>query len=132
MELQGQTLVQAGQEQALTIPAEVRCIAAGAFGENHTLEQLTISANYTQFCAQHELEHCTMLKKVEIWGEVEDADGKRLTRPAALRDYLGLPEETKLVWECPTVWCLEDRCQFCGGALKGSVMRVCTFCGRIN
>jgi hypothetical protein len=132
MELQGQTLIQAGQEQTLTIPAEVRCIAAGAFGENHTLEQLTIAANYTQFCAQHELEHCTMLKKVEIWGEVEDADGKRLTRPAALRDYLGLPEETQLVWECPTVWCLEDRCQFCGGALKGSVMRVCTFCGRIN
>lgn len=132
MELQEQTLIQAGQEQTLTIPAEVRCIAAGAFGENHTLEQLTIAANYTQFCAQHELEHCAMLKKVEIWGEVEDADGKRLTRPAALRDYLGLPEETQLVWECPTVWCLEDRCQFCGGALKGSVMRVCTFCGRIN
>ena len=132
MEIQEQTLVLAGQEQTLTIPAEVRRIAADAFRENSELEQLTISANYTQFCAEHMLSHCTKLKKVEIGGEAEDADGKRLTRPAALREYLGLSEETQLVWECPTIWCLEDRCQFCGGALKGSVMRVCTFCGRIN
>ena len=132
MDIQGELLVQAGREQTLTIPADVRRIAADAFRKSSELEQLTISANYTQFCAEQELKNCTHLKKIEILGEVEDADGKRFTRPAALRDYLGLREETQLVWECPTVWCLEDRCQFCGGALKGSVMRVCTFCGRIN
>ncbi len=132
MEIQEQTLVQIGQEQTLTVPAHVRRIAAGACGENDTLEQLTIPANHTQLCAAKLFAGCRALKCVEILGEVEDADGKRFSQPAALRDYLGLREHVQLTWECPTVWCLEDRCQFCGGALKGSVMRVCTFCGRIN
>lgn len=132
MEIQEQTLVQIGQEQTLTVPAHVRRIAAGACGENDTLEQLTIPANHTQLCAAKLFAGCRALKCVEILGEVEDADGKRFSRPAALRDYLGLREHVQLTWECPTVWCLEDRCQFCGGALKGSVMRVCTFCGQIN
>ena len=55
MEIQEQTLVQIGQEQTLTVPAQVRRIAAGACGENDTLEQLTIPANHTQLCAEKEV-----------------------------------------------------------------------------
>lgn len=131
--IQDHTLLQyRGQEEEVTLPAEITSISASAFQSCVILKTVTMQANYICIQSKGLFDGCSNLTKVSIFDEVEDRDGKRFTRPVALREYLGLAEQAELQWECPTIWCLEDRCQFCGGKLKGSVMRSCTFCGRIN
>lgn len=125
-------LIQCSVEaQKIVVPKTVTGIAAQAFACT-TTEEIEIPGNVIQLLAEHIFSSCTGLKKLSLWGEVEDADGNRFTNRTQLKKYLGLAESVQLEWECPTVWCLEDRCQFCGGTLRGDVMRVCTFCGRVN
>ena len=116
----------------LVLPHAVERIAAQAFESCTSVEKIELPGNQLRLLAEHIFYGCTSLKKLSLWGEVEDAEGKRFTSRARLREYLGLEENVQLEWECPTVWCLEDRCQFCGGMLWDGVMRVCSFCGRIN
>lgn len=129
--MQGQTLLRySGEDEEITLASSVAQIHAQAFYGCTTLRTVTMEANYIRVLGENLFADCTSLQKVSIWGEMEDCDGTRFTRLAALREYLGLSPQTVLEWECPTVWCLEGRCQFCGGPLKGSVMRSCSVCGR--
>lgn len=131
LQIQGQTLLRySGAQPEITLTAAVAQIDAQAFRGCTALNAITMEANYIRVLGENLFADCTALQKVSIWGEVENHDGIRFTRPAALRDYLGLSPQVILEWECPTVWCLEGRCQFCGGTLKGSVMRSCSVCGR--
>lgn len=121
-----------GGARKIVLPKTVRSIAAQAFVDCTDVEEIEIPGNQIRLPAEHIFSGCTALKKLSLWGEAEDAAGSRFTSRVRLKEYLGLSEDVQLEWECPTVWCLEDRCQFCGGALRGDVMRVCSFCGRIN
>ncbi len=121
-----------GGTQKIVLPKTIRSIAAQAFADCTAVEEIEIPGNDIRLLSEHIFSGCTGLKKLSLWGEAEDAAGNRFTSRVRLKEYLGLPEQVQLEWECPTVWCLEDRCQFCGGTLRGDVMRVCSFCGRIN
>lgn len=127
------TLMQcSGGAKKIVLPNTVSGIAAQAFAACTTVEEIEIPGNQIRLRAEHIFSGCTALKKLSLWGEAEDVAGKRFTSRAKLREYLGLAESVQLEWECPTIWCLEDRCQFCGGTLRDGVMRVCSFCGRMN
>ena len=131
LHMQEQTLLRYdGEDTEILLSAEVAQIHAQAFRNCTMLKTLTMEGNYIRILGENLFSDCASLQKVSIWGEVEDCDGNRFIRPAALRTYLGLSPQTILEWECPTIWCLEGRCQFCGGSLKGSVMRSCSVCGR--
>ncbi|MCD8357433.1 MAG: leucine-rich repeat domain-containing protein [Clostridia bacterium] len=119
-----------GEDNEIVLPSEITQIHAGAFCGCITLKAVTIKANCIRILSKNLFADCTALQKVSIWGEVEDSEEKRFVRPAELRDYLGITQQTVLEWECPTIWCMEGRCQFCGGTLRGSVMRSCSVCGR--
>ncbi|HBI64229.1 MAG TPA: hypothetical protein DDX51_03830 [Clostridiales bacterium] len=116
----------------LVLPEETRAIAEHAFSGCDKVTEIEISVLQLQLLAEHCFSACTALRRLSLWCEVSDAAGVRFSSRQTLRRYLGVPEETEVEWECPTVWCMEDRCQFCGGTLRNGFLRVCIFCGRMN